>query len=91
MTEHYLIRKNPATVVPSGCGRYVKLGDKEGGGPEYETIWAYGSDCGVDDFEAVMEANFLCNELITRTRFLPVPPSPPPWNCIRKATSRMPT
>lgn len=63
MTEHYLIRKNPCYRCPIGCGRYVKLGDKEGGGPEYETIWAYGSDCGVDDFEAVMEANFLCNEL----------------------------
>ncbi|MFB0919085.1 MAG: aldehyde ferredoxin oxidoreductase family protein [Clostridiaceae bacterium] len=63
MTEHYLIRKNPCYRCPIGCGRYVKLGDKEGGGPEYETIWAFGSDCGIDDFEAILEANFICNEL----------------------------
>lgn len=31
------------------------------GGPEYETIAALGSDCGVDDVRAIAKANELCN------------------------------
>ena len=40
---------------------YIKIG--EGEGPEYETSWALGAMCGVDDLFATMEANYLCNEL----------------------------
>lgn len=32
------------------------------GGLEYEAAWAMGSDCGVDDLDALTYANFLCNE-----------------------------
>ena len=32
------------------------------GGLEYEAAWALGSDCGVDDLDALTYANFLCNE-----------------------------
>lgn len=63
MSEHYLLRKDPCYRCPIGCGRYVKYDDKEGGGPEYETIWAFGSDCGVDDFKDIMDVNFVCNEV----------------------------
>jgi aldehyde:ferredoxin oxidoreductase len=35
--------------------------DPEYGGPEYETIGALGSTCGVSDIVAVSEANVLCN------------------------------
>jgi aldehyde:ferredoxin oxidoreductase len=31
------------------------------GGPEYETIGAFGSNCGVDDLRAISAANELCN------------------------------
>lgn len=62
MAEKYLTRKDPCHHCPIGCGRYVKLGDWEGGGPEYETIWCYGSDCGVNDFEQIILANKWCNE-----------------------------
>lgn len=62
MTEKYLTRKDPCHHCPIGCGRYVKLNDWEGGGPEYETIWCYGSDCGVNDFEKIILANTICNE-----------------------------
>ena len=31
------------------------------GGPEYETIGAFGSNCGIDDLRAVSMANQLCN------------------------------
>jgi aldehyde:ferredoxin oxidoreductase len=32
-------------------------------GPEYETIFAFGSDCGVKDLDALIKANHLCDEL----------------------------
>ena len=32
------------------------------GGLEYEAAWALGSDCGIDDMDALTYANFLCNE-----------------------------
>jgi aldehyde:ferredoxin oxidoreductase len=31
------------------------------GGPEYESIFALGTNCGIDDFGAVLKANQLCN------------------------------
>lgn len=62
LAEKYLTRKDPCFRCPIGCGRYCKVDDIEGQGPEYETVWAYGSDCGVNDLPAVIKANYWCNE-----------------------------
>lgn len=63
LTEKYLVRKNPCYRCPIACGRWVKLEDgTECGGPEYETLWSFGSDCGIYDLNAVDVANMLCNE-----------------------------
>jgi len=35
--------------------------DRAYGGPEYETIGAFGSCCGIDDMNAIARANALCN------------------------------
>lgn len=32
------------------------------GGLEYENAWSLGSDCGVDDLDAITYCNFICNE-----------------------------
>jgi aldehyde:ferredoxin oxidoreductase len=63
LTEKYLVKKDPCYRCPIACGRYSKAGDIEGGGPEYETIWAYSADCGVGDMPSIIEANYWCNEL----------------------------
>lgn len=63
LTEKYLVRKDPCYRCPIACGRYCKVDDIEGGGPEYETIWAFGGDCGVSDMGAVIKANYWCNEM----------------------------
>ena len=34
-----------------------------GEGPEYEATWAYGAQCGVDDVDAIIKANNLCDQL----------------------------
>ena len=44
------------------CGRVHEIDGVEGEGPEYESIWAFAADCGVDDLLAVTRANNLCNE-----------------------------
>ncbi|MGO5075456.1 aldehyde ferredoxin oxidoreductase family protein [Clostridium sporogenes] len=63
LTENCLVRKNPCYRCPIACGRWVKLDDgTECGGPEYETLWSFGSDCDVYDLNAINVANMLCNE-----------------------------
>lgn len=63
MTANTLVRKNPCYRCPIACGRWVKLKNgTECGGPEYETLWSFGSDCDVYDLDAINEANMLCNE-----------------------------
>ncbi|WPC43672.1 aldehyde ferredoxin oxidoreductase family protein [Clostridium sp. JS66] len=63
MTKDCLVRKNACYRCPIACGRWVKLDDgTECGGPEYETLWSFGSDCDVYDLNAVNTANMLCNE-----------------------------
>ncbi|MFW9846741.1 MAG: aldehyde ferredoxin oxidoreductase family protein, partial [Candidatus Thorarchaeota archaeon] len=48
---------------PIGCGRKSRVDDQEVGGPEYETIWALGPQCGINDLEWVVRANHECNVL----------------------------
>jgi aldehyde:ferredoxin oxidoreductase len=45
------------------CGRATRTTRRSGEGPEYETMWALGPDCGVKDLELITEANYNCNEL----------------------------
>jgi len=53
---------------PIACGRHTKIksgkwAGMEGGGPEYETVAAFGSKCEVLDLNAVAAANHLANDL----------------------------
>lgn len=60
----YLQANKGCYGCPIRCGRDTKLPNgRHGEGPEYETGWAYGADCGVNDLNAIVEANFICNEL----------------------------
>ena len=60
------------------CGRVCRLGEHSdkftvnthtrnwkiaGEGPEYEAAWALGADVGVGDLDAVLKANWMCNDL----------------------------
>ena len=62
----YLKRNKSCMGCFIGCGRVTKLSGArfsgEGEGPEYETIWALGATCGVDDLAAITKANYICNE-----------------------------
>ena len=67
LTEKYLVKPKACFSCPIACGRVTKVPDGpyqgEGEGPEYETVYSLGSDCGVGDLAALTKANYLCNEL----------------------------
>lgn len=58
-----LAKKTACWACPIGCTRVTRTARKEGEGPEYETIWAFGAQCGINDLAAIAEANYLCNDL----------------------------
>ncbi len=63
MAEKYLVKKKGCFACPIACGRHVRMDNEEVGGPEYETVWGFGGDCGINDMEAVIKANYWCNEM----------------------------
>ena len=67
LTEKYLVTNKACFSCPIACGRVTKVDvpgfEGEGEGPEYETIYAMGSNCMIDNLAAVIKANYLCNEL----------------------------
>ena len=63
VNKGYFRSNKPCFACPIGCGRYTELPNgRSGEGPEYESSWAFGADCGVNDLIAITEANFLCDE-----------------------------
>lgn len=60
-----MFRNKGCAACVIGCGRVSYSKGKfegKGEGPEYETAWAFGPDCCIDDIDSVNKANFLCNE-----------------------------
>ncbi|MDN5321973.1 MAG: aldehyde:ferredoxin oxidoreductase [Clostridia bacterium] len=60
------VKKYHCAQCVIGCGREVKVESGpyrgvEGAAPEYETIGMLGSNCLIDDLEAIAKANELCN------------------------------
>ncbi len=73
-----LVANKACFACTIACGRVTRLGDGAdkylvnthprnwriaGEGPEYEGAWALGADTGVGDLDAVLKANWLCNDL----------------------------
>ena len=67
LTEKFLVRNTACHSCPLACGRGTRVTEPgfegEGEGPEYETIYAMGSNCGIDNLAAITRANYTCNEL----------------------------
>ncbi len=77
--DQRLVANKACFACTIACGRVTKLpgevADKylvnmhprnwkmAGEGPEYENAWSLGADCGVGDLDAVIKANWLCNDL----------------------------
>lgn len=76
--ETRLVNNKACFACTIACGRVTRLGKQSdkylvnmhprnwkmaGEGPEYENAWALGADTGVGDLDAVIKANWLCNDL----------------------------
>ena len=67
LNQQYLVKRGGCYSCPVRCKRVVAVDserfkvDRRYGGPEYETLVAFGSNCGIDDFEVIAKANELCN------------------------------
>lgn len=65
LAETLLVKNKACYACSIACGRVTAITGEEqlyGEGPEFETLWAFGADCGVDDLEAIIKANLLCNQ-----------------------------
>jgi aldehyde:ferredoxin oxidoreductase len=63
LREEFLTKRSACWSCPIGCKRVTETSRNKGEGPEYETIYALGSNLGIEDLETVIEANYLCNRL----------------------------
>jgi aldehyde:ferredoxin oxidoreductase len=67
LSKNVLVRPKACFSCIISCGRVSKVTNPkyagEGEGPEYESAWGFGADCGIDDLDAITKANFICNEL----------------------------
>ncbi len=67
LRDTILIDRGGCFACPIRCKRVVEVDDEDYqvdplyGGPEYETIGSFGSNCGVDDLRAISKANEICN------------------------------
>lgn len=66
MKETILVGEGSCYACPVRCKRTVSVAepyqvDPVYGGPEYETLASFGSNCGIDDLVAIAKANELCN------------------------------
>jgi len=63
LKKNYFIKKESCYGCPIACGRLTKTKTMTGKGPEYESLWALGPECGIFDLEYITNANYFCNLL----------------------------
>ncbi len=66
LTKNILTRPRGCFSCIMSCGRATRVTNPKyagvGEGPEYETAWSFGPDCGIDDLDAITKAHYLCND-----------------------------
>ncbi len=61
LKRNHVTRRSACRGCIIGCVRHTTAGGQNGEGPEYESIWAFGAECGVADLTAIVQANYACN------------------------------
>lgn len=66
LKERFRIGMEGCFACPVRCRKVIEIKepyqvDRSYGGPEYETLAAFGSNCGIDDLVAISKASELCN------------------------------
>ena len=66
LADTLVVKRRACFSCPIACTPFSRISSGkyrcEGEGPEFETVWALGADCDVDNLEAITKANYLCNE-----------------------------
>jgi aldehyde:ferredoxin oxidoreductase len=67
LKQEAFIKDDACFGCPIACAKVTmaKKGEYKGAitvGPEYETLWALGSNCGIDNLEAIIKGDRLCDE-----------------------------
>ncbi len=63
LLERFSLKPYNCYGCPIGCGRMSRVQGRDVGGPEFESIWALGPQCGINDLEWIVTANDKCNQL----------------------------
>lgn len=68
LKSKYFVKDQGCFNCPLKCGNLHRVTDgpyklEELEGPEYETLMAFGSNCGNANIESILMANYLCNDL----------------------------
>jgi len=63
ITEQMLEKRRACQSCYIACDRITNINGIRSRGPEYESVWALGPDCGIFDLESIARSNQLCNEL----------------------------
>jgi aldehyde:ferredoxin oxidoreductase len=66
--ERYGTKHKGCYNCPVSCSRFYEITEgpytsTHGEGPEYESVTALGAKCGNDNFDAILHANTMCNQL----------------------------
>ncbi|MGQ9654334.1 MAG: aldehyde ferredoxin oxidoreductase family protein [Thermodesulfobacteriota bacterium] len=66
--QRRVLRKVTCHACPVSCGNITRAADGPykgivTEGPEYETFWAFGAQCGNHDIDAIIAADHLCDQL----------------------------
>ena len=65
ISKGLLVRKKGCFACPIMCGRVTRIrgagGEVTSEGPEYETVWSLGPNCGISDIGRIALINHMCN------------------------------
>jgi aldehyde:ferredoxin oxidoreductase len=62
LREKFFEKDEGCYSCPIRCGRLTNTGEMKGKGPEFESLWALGPQCGVFDLKIIAHTNYLCND-----------------------------
>lgn len=63
ITATMLEKRRACTACTIQCDRITSIDGVRSRGPEYETVWALGPNCGIFDLRSIAASNKLCNTL----------------------------
>ncbi|MHA1131565.1 MAG: aldehyde ferredoxin oxidoreductase family protein [Candidatus Helarchaeota archaeon] len=61
LRETFFEKDEGCFSCPIRCGRLTNTHEMRGKGPEFESLWALGPECGIFDLKTITHANYFCN------------------------------